>query len=375
MNQMLARRADGTVPAAKPLDDVERLQQLERFGILDSGKDPRFDRITRLTADLLDMPIAVVTLVAETREWFKSAVGVDIDEITRDEGFCSHALHLDGQAVLTVTDALLDARFATHPFVVSGPKLRFYSGAPLMTASGHKIGMLCVHDVRPRHDFGVDKERILSQLAAIAMDEIDFHRIETERAVLIGELSHRVKNVIAVVKSVASLSARGNASDEAFLVAFSGRLDAMLVSHDQLIKSDWKGACLHDIVASVAGSHQNIDKTNIRLDIPPLMVDPPMAQMLALVVHELVTNSLKYGALKVPAGQVTFKAVAEAGGNVNFVWRENGGPPPTAPEHAGFGHRLLNMAVRLKGGNIDFDWQPTGLVCRFLFVELALSTT
>ena len=188
----LDKLSDGTVPAGTPCDDAERVDQLRHYCILDTGSDPRFDRITTLVSKLLVMPIVLVSLVDEAREWFKSKVGTEIAEILRDHGFCSHALHLEGRDVLTIADTLSDARFATHPYVVGGPQLRFYAGAPLITASGHKIGMLCVHDMKPRPDFGVEHEHILSQFAGIVMDEIDFHRIESERAILIGELSHRV---------------------------------------------------------------------------------------------------------------------------------------------------------------------------------------
>lgn len=372
----LDKRTDGAVPARKPRDDVLRVDHLRQFCILDTGSDPRFDRITQLVSELLVMPIVLVSLVDEAREWFKSKVGTEIAEILRDHGFCSHALHLEGRDVLTIADTLSDARFATHPYVVGGPQLRFYAGAPLITASGHKIGMLCVHDMKPRPDFGVEHEHILSQFAGIVMDEIDFHRIESERAILIGELSHRVKNVFGVVQSVASLSGRGNPAAQPFLAVFTDRLAAMSSAHDRLITADWKEASLDDIVAGVVAAHQNVDKTTIVLDMAQLMIDPPFAQMLVLLVHELLTNSIKHGALKAASGRVAFTAQREQRDGirtVRFVWRESGGPPVIVPEEQGFGHRLLDMVVRQKGGTVRLDWDPTGLVCRFVFFEQTLA--
>jgi two-component sensor histidine kinase len=364
--------ADGSVPAAKPYDDTDRVGQLRHYCILDTGKDARFDRLTTLTAQLLDVPIVLVSLVDESREWFKSTVGTGIAEIKREHGFCAHALLLDGPTPLTVGDALLDGRFATHPFVVGGPKLRFYAGAPLISANGHKIGMLCVHDVKPRPDFGAKQEHILSQLAGIVMDEIDFHRIESERSLLVGELSHRVKNLIGVVSSVAKLSARGNPEAQPFLESFSSRLVAMSTAHDKLVAGDWKGADLRDVVASVVAAHLDINETSIVLDIPSLVIDASFAQTFALLVHELLTNAIKYGALKGAAGRVTFSATrakANGGSVIEFEWRETGGPPAVAPQSPGFGHRLLDMAVRQKGGTVKLDWKPEGLVCRFTFAE------
>lgn len=364
------KSADGSAPAAKPQNDAERVDQLRRMSILDSGKDPRFDRLTTLAAELLDVPIVLVSLVDEAREWFKSTVGTQVEQISRDHGFCSHALLADGGDCMTVVDALDDERFTTHPFVADGPKLRFYCGAPLITASGHKIGMLCVHDVKPRPDFGSASQHILSKLAGIAMDEIDFHRVESERELLVGELSHRVKNVIGVVQSVARLSGRGHPEAGQFVDMFSQRLAAMAAAHDRLVLGDWKETSLRDVAAGVVAAHQSIDQTSITLDIPDLQCDPTFAQSFAMLVHELLTNANKYGALQASVGQVSFMAqntLLDNAPAVKFVWSERGGPPAGVPEKSGFGHRLLDIAVQQRGGTVAFDWLPTGLVCRFVF--------
>jgi two-component sensor histidine kinase len=376
MPLMLDKLADGSVPADKPENEPERIQQLRRFCILDTDRDPRFERITALTAQLLDMPVVLVSLVDEAREWFKSAVGTEAAQIPREHGFCAHALLVDGRKAMTVVDTNTDPRFATHPYVVSAPHLRFYSGAPLISASGHKLGMLCVHDVKPRPDFGAAGEGILSRLAAIVMDEIDFHRIESERTLLIGELSHRVKNVISVVQSIARLSARDTPAAGPFVASFSGRLNAMVLAHDRLVSNDWQAASLPDVVTGVLAAHQPTETSAVTVDLPELTIDPPFAQIMALLVHELLTNSIKYGALREPAGRVSFSATRTSTDGVpvvKFRWAESGGPPVAAPDHIGFGHRLLETSVRQKGGTVTFDWQPHGLVCRFTLFELTLA--
>ena len=278
---------------------------------------------------------------------------------------------------MTVVNTLDDERFNTHPFVVDEPKLRFYSGAPLMTKSGQKIGMLCVHDIRPRPDFDARKQSVLAQLAGIVMDEIDFHRIETERRMLINELSHRVKNVISVVQGVAKLSGRGHAAAEPFVAAFCDRLNAISSAHDRLVEANWNEAALLDIIEGVVAPHQNLDGDRIVLEIAPMTVDPSFAQSMALLVHELVTNAIKYGALAVPLGRVVFsaqRAMHNGTPMVDFIWTESGGAAAVKPLRSGFGHRMLESVVRQKDGSVAFDWLPSGLVCRFTFSEQALAS-
>lgn len=128
--------------------EAERLKALRALNLLDTAPEERFDRFTRIAAALFDAPVSLVTLVDEDRQWFKSCVGTDQCETSRDVSFCAHALK--SRNVMIVPDALLDSRFADSPVVTEGPRIRFYAGAPLSVADGLRVGTLCVLDQRPR---------------------------------------------------------------------------------------------------------------------------------------------------------------------------------------------------------------------------------
>ena len=367
----LKKREDGAVPAAKPVNDAERVGQLRQLCILDTGKDDRFDRITKLVSEVLQVPIVLVSLVDESREWFKSAVGTDIFEINREHGFCAHGILQKDNLPFTVVDSLDDARFATHPFVVAGPKLRFYCGAPLISDNGHKIGMLCVHDFIPRHDFKEPQKRRLKQFAQIIMDEINFHRSELDRKLLIDELSHRVKNLYSTIGSLARTSVKKDQSAAEYVQALTDRLGAMAAAHQKLVDNAWQGANFNDIVRSVISAHQDFKDKRFIIDIPELQIDARLSQPLALCIHELLTNSIKYGALKSPQGQVFISASRKLERDRHrdvLVWREVGGFPPQLPTQRGFGHRMLTSSIQAEGGAINFEWKTEGLVCTFELV-------
>ncbi|MFJ4354352.1 diguanylate cyclase domain-containing protein [Pseudomonas sp. NPDC089428] len=134
--------------APSPLNEAARLCFLESLNILDTPAEETFDRITRLASVLLDVPMALVSLVDMNRQWFKSRQGIDVAETTRDVAFCAHALHAED--ILVIPDASADPRFVDNPLVTGGPRIRFYAGVPLRFAGELTVGTLCVLDTRPR---------------------------------------------------------------------------------------------------------------------------------------------------------------------------------------------------------------------------------
>ncbi len=187
------QQLEATVTAAPlPPNEADRLVALHRYGILDTPADPRFDRIVALAARLLDMPIALVTLVDAERQWFKARQGVDLAETPRDISFCTHAVS-DG-SMLEVPDAIQDARFIDNPLVTGDPGIRFYAGAPLLDENGHALGTLCVIDRKPRR-LSEEQRALLSDLAGMAQDAMQLHRalLEAEQARAEAEYANRAK--------------------------------------------------------------------------------------------------------------------------------------------------------------------------------------
>lgn len=143
-------------------DEPERLAALLATGLLDTAPAQAYQRITRSVAALLDVPIALVSLVDEHRQWFLSRFGLDATETPRDISFCGHAIA--ARETLRVVDAWTDPRFAGNPLVTGEPQIRAYLGVPLMSADGHALGTLCVLDHRARK-FTAEEEQILERYA------------------------------------------------------------------------------------------------------------------------------------------------------------------------------------------------------------------
>ncbi len=166
----LLRRANRWQNAPLPSDEAERLEALHELAVLDTEPEERFDRHTSEISALLDVPVALVSLVDDDRQWFKSHHGIEISETPRDMSLCAHAIL--GDDVLEVPDALTDDRFADNPMVVGGPRMRFYAGMPLVLRSGKRVGTLCVADTRPRK---LDDDEIdhLRRVARRVVEELE----------------------------------------------------------------------------------------------------------------------------------------------------------------------------------------------------------
>ncbi len=168
-----------------PENETERLESLRELHLLDSPAEERFDRITRLTSNSLQLNHAAVSLIDADRQWFKSCTGLDITQTSRDVAFCSHAI-LDEQPLI-VPDAREDERFKNNPLVTGEPYIRFYASIPLRAPDGHNVGTLCVFDPEPREIKPVEME-ILEDLAGIAESEIHLDKLSEAQSELIQEL-------------------------------------------------------------------------------------------------------------------------------------------------------------------------------------------
>lgn len=188
-----------------PFNETKRLALLRKLCLLDTPPDPAFDLVTEMATKVFNVPIALVSLVDNGRQWFKSRIGLQCSETPRDQAFCAYAI-LD-QDVTVVPDALLDERFRSYASVLHAPFIRFYAGAPLITAEGLCLGTLCVIDTQPRDSFGPEQCLMLRTLANMVMLRMESLRTSgyvdpmmgiPNKARLIGDLElHRTAGTFA----------------------------------------------------------------------------------------------------------------------------------------------------------------------------------
>lgn len=184
-----------------PLNEIQRLNMLKSLNILDTTAEERFDRITRMAKRMFDVPIALVTLIDENRQWFKSCIGVGATETPREISFCGHAILSDD--VLVVNSARDDARFFDNPLVTGDLNVQFYAGCPLVV-NGFKLGTLCIADHHERA-FGNEDIASLQDLAATVELELTAMQIATHDE-LTGVLNRR--GFLSLAQNSLNLSVR-----------------------------------------------------------------------------------------------------------------------------------------------------------------------
>ena len=489
-----------------PAGDAERLDVVASFALDRLEDDPELVAITEFAAKLCKVPVALVTVVEQTRQRFLAREGIEDRETPRDVSFCAHAM--GSGKVMIVPDATADARFADNALVTGPMGLRFYAGHPLVSEEGAPLGALCVidndkregglddfqreglavlaqavmrrleslrHDIRAQRAIAERDERmrrmienvpqiawsldsagnfdcfnqrwkevtgaqpprtseewrpfihpedatevfdkwytslaeefpfehefrllqadgswgwVLAQAAPVTdkegtsfhwfgtLTDIDaVHRANEARDLIAGELSHRIKNIFAVVIGLARLKAAKSPENQPFAEDLAEVLYALNRAHDFVRPASGSGhERLHGLLGAICAPYRDGNgQPRVTITGGDEMISARAATPLALVFHELATNSAKYGALSVATGTVSLTITEGKGeGDLLLEWREIGGPElSAAPQATGFGSRLIDMSVK---GQLQGSWErhydPTGLYARLTVAKAAIA--
>ena len=394
-----------------PADEAARLLALERYRVLDTPAEEAFDRITRLAAAHLGVPIALVSLVDGHRQWFKSRHGLEAAETRREVAFCAHAIL--GNDVFVVEDAATDPRFSDNPLVMGAPYVRFYAGAPLRTGDGYNLGTLCVIDHRPGN-FTAAQRAFLADLAHIAIDQLELRRAITQqrqaqirKTEFVSTVSHELRTPLTSIKGALGLIRSG------VVGGVPDKLQAMLTSaynnSERLIrlvndildiekieagKMDFRvePVALASLVEQTIAENQPFaDKYNVRLSNVGTVAgawvrgDP---DRLSQVLTNLISNAIKFS----PRGSTVEVAVKRGPADYCIAVSDQG---PGIPEElrdrifekffqsdspdtrkkggTGLGLSIARTIARRHGGDVGFE-SKIGVGTTFRFTLPAQGT-
>jgi PAS domain S-box-containing protein len=201
-------------------------------------------------------------------------------------------------------------------------------------------------------------------LVGVSVEITERKQAEDRLRQMVNELNHRVKNTLATVQSIASHTLRG--ADRAIGRTLEARLMALASAHDVLTREEWEGANLTDVIAGALTPYGGVEDSRFHVSGPPLRLMPRAAVALAMGLHELTTNALKYGSLSVGGGQVdiTWATVKAIPPHLHMIWSERNGPPVTQPVELGFGTRLIERSLAQDlGGTAQITFAAGGIIC------------
>ncbi len=333
--------------APKPENEEQRIETLNSYNILDSLPEKEYDEITQLASFLCDTPIALISLVDENRQWFKSKTGLDATETPRDVAFCAHAI-LQPEEPFIVENSDSDERFANNPLVTSDPNVKFYAGCPLNTPSGESLGTLCVIDsiarkITPR------QTEALKILAKNVVNLLELRKAKQEQKQLIERLSdsnneleqfayiasHDLQEPLRVISSYVQLISRrykGKLDTKAdqfieYTVDGCSRMEALIdgllkFSRVGTNKSDKKWHGCHDILKNVTNDLKvRVTESNAKIswsELPEIFADKAQ---IGIVFQNLIKNGIKYNKNEIP----TIKIKCKQSDNLwEFIVQDNG---------------------------------------------------
>jgi two-component sensor histidine kinase len=389
-SNLLGGLPDGFIRPPLPVDEPQRLIALKRHDLLDTPPEQAFDRITRLAAGVLGMPIS---LIDETRQWFKSRHGLDAPWIQRELAFCSYTIL--GTEPMVVPDAAADDRFAANPLVTGDPHIRFYAAAPLVTPEGHVLGTLCVIDRSPHAEFSDEQQRLLQDLTGLVMTEIEarsailalrrkvrehqeteqrLQRSLAETETLLREVHHRVKNNLQLADTLLALEIRHTPVIAEHLRDLRYRMYCLGQVHQMLMQSvDLAtigiGEYLRNLCRSLAASYTGRqDKVTLNVTVEPhdAAIKIDFAIPLGLLVTELVTNAYKHAFPSDQYGTIAVSLAVAGEGRARLVVSDTGIGMPTLPPPVTVGQQIIAELVDQLDGEMSMEQnQGTRLAVTF----------
>ncbi len=290
----------------------------------------------------------------------------------------------NGEGPVRSDDILNDPRYGRNAPYNGMPQghlpVRSYLAVPVKSRSGEVMGGLFFGHPEPGR-FTARHEELLIGVAGQAAIGIDNARLydaaqreiaerreaEKHRELLINELNHRVKNTLATVQSIAAQSLRTSAVEAEVRTRIDARLIAWSDAHNLLTEHNWEGATLNRVVEMALRPHRSDREQRFEVHGPEVHLSPKTALAIAMGLHELATNAIKYGALSNEAGQVRLRwevGAPQGEQRLHMVWSETGGPPVTPPSRKGFGSRLIERGLAAElGGSVELAYPASGVVC------------
>lgn len=311
----------------------------------------------------------VADIVADDGGADRSVAPLRGQQIRLDDFGASMSADMRAGHAVTVGDVALDHRTnapdALEAYAVLG--VRSFMTISLVKAGALSAYVYVCHP-EPR-TFAPDEIAFAADVAELIWtaseraraDQALKRAVETER-LLIREVDHRAKNVLAVVQSLAQLTPFH--SKDQYVEALSGRIGSLARAHSLLSTTRWSGVDLHDLLRLELDAYRCEGAEQLVIDGPPALIDAQAAQSLALVLHELATNASKYGALARPEGRLSVTWAWDPQGALRLVWRETAGVRVTPPQRRGFGSTLIANAVKQAAARVALDWRPEGLEVR-----------
>jgi two-component sensor histidine kinase len=349
-----------------------RQSALQRYAILDTPKEDEFDDIVRFVAGVCETPVALVSLLDTTRQWFKAETGLGRSETPLSQSICVRAVNVGG--FVEIRDTQLDPMCSVNELCHGAEAVRFYAGAPLVAPDGQRLGMLCVLDHHPRSLTPLQR-RTIEVMAVQVMRLIELRGALARVDVLRREVDHRVKNSLASIAAVVRMQAARTDSAEvrAALGEVQSRLVAQAALHEQLVSGgDSERANLADYLDRLAAPLRTLLPEGVRLEVEaqPIELGSEQLGRVGLIVNEFVTNTGKYGFPADAVGAVTVTGAWLDDGTYRVACADDGQADESALAAArgskGLGARIINAAAVSLGGASEWSLGGPGLRLEFV---------